>query len=284
MNAKLVEQIVTNALMEDIGTGDLTTEATVPAGATTEAIIHTKQEGVIAGLDVARAVFRTLDPKIVFIAKVADGDFVPGGTVIATIAGNARAILMGERVALNLLQRMGGIATMTRRAVEAVKFFPTRIVDTRKTAPGLRLLDKYAVRMGGGQNHRAGLYDAVLIKDNHIKVAGGIGAAVAAARKAIPFTARVEVETENLQQVEEALAAGADIIMLDNMDYDTMRRAVELIGGRADVEASGKVTVEMVAEIAKTGVDFISMGALTHSVKAMDISLDIAEIKVSTRE
>lgn len=283
MNLKLVEDIVRRALEEDIGTGDLTTEATVPAGATAEAIIHTKEEGVIAGLDAARIVFRTLDPAIAFTAEVSDGTFVPKGTVIARLAGSARAILMGERTALNLLQRMSGIATLTRRAVEAVKFFPTRIVDTRKTAPGLRILDKYAVRMGGGQNHRFGLYDAVLIKDNHIKVAGGIGAAVAAARKAIPFTAKVEVETENLEQVQEALTAGADIIMLDNMDYDTMRKAVELINGRALVEASGKVTVETVTDVAKTGVDFISMGALTHSVKALDISLDIGEIKASSR-
>lgn len=283
MNLKLVEDIVRRALEEDIGTGDLTTEATVPAGATAEAIIHTKEEGVIAGLDAVRIVFRILDPAIAFTAEVSDGTFVPKGTVIARLAGSARAILMGERTALNLLQRMSGIATMTRRAVEAVKFFPTRIVDTRKTAPGLRLLDKYAVRMGGGQNHRFGLYDAVLIKDNHIKVAGGIGAAVAAARKAIPFTAKVEVETENLEQVQEALTAGADIIMLDNMDYDTMRKAVELINGRALVEASGKVTVETVTDVAKTGVDFISMGALTHSVKALDISLDIGEIKASSR-
>lgn len=283
VNLKLVEDIVRRALEEDIGTGDLTTEATVPAEASAEAIIHTKQEGVIAGLDVARIVFRTLDPALVFTAEVADGTLVPKGTVIARLVGSARAILMGERTALNLLQRMSGIATMTRRAVEAVKFFPTRIVDTRKTAPGLRLLDKYAVRMGGGQNHRFGLYDAVLIKDNHIKVAGGIGAAVAAARKAIPFTAKVEVETENLEQVQEALTAGADIIMLDNMDYDAMRKAVELINGRALVEASGKVTVETVTDVAKTGVDYISMGALTHSVKALDISLDIGEIKASSR-
>jgi len=283
VNPKLVEDIVRRALEEDIGTGDLTTEATVPAEATAEAIIHTKEEGVIAGLDAARIVFRTLDPALAFTAAVADGTLVPQGTVIARLAGSARAILMGERTALNLLQRMSGIATMTRRAVEAVKFFPTRIVDTRKTAPGLRLLDKYAVRMGGGQNHRFGLYDAVLIKDNHIKVAGGIGAAVAAARKAIPFTAKVEVETENLEQVQEALTAGADIIMLDNMDYDTMRKAVELINGRALVEASGKVTVETVTDVARTGVDFISMGALTHSVKALDISLDIGEIKASSR-
>lgn len=283
MNLKLVEDIVRRALEEDIGTGDLTTEATVPVEATAEAIIHTKEEGVIAGLDAARIVFRTLDPAIAFTAEVSDGTLVPKGTVIARLTGSARAILMGERTALNLLQRMSGIATMTRRAVEAVKFFPTRIVDTRKTAPGLRLLDKYAVRMGGGQNHRFGLYDAVLIKDNHIKVAGGIGAAVAAARKAIPFTAKVEVETENLEQVQEALTAGADIIMLDNMDYDTMRKAVELINGRALVEASGKVTVETVTDVARTGVDFISMGALTHSVKALDISLDIGEIKASSR-
>lgn len=283
MNLKLVEDIVRRALEEDIGTGDLTTEATVPADATAEAIIHTKEEGIIAGLDVARIVFQTLDPKLAFTAEVADGAMVSKGTVIARLAGNARAILMGERTALNLLQRMSGIATMTRRAVEAVKFFPTRIVDTRKTAPGLRLLDKYAVGMGGGQNHRFGLYDAVLIKDNHIKVAGGIGAAVAAARKAIPFTARIEVETENLEQVQEALTAGADIIMLDNMDYETMRKAVELINGRAMIEASGKVTIETVTDVAKTGVHFISMGALTHSVKALDISLDIGEIKASSR-
>jgi nicotinate-nucleotide pyrophosphorylase (carboxylating) len=173
---------------------------------------------------------------------------------------------------------------VTRQAADALRYFPTRVVDTRKTVPGLRMLDKYAVRCGGGQNHRIGLYDAVLIKDNHIKVAGGVGAAVAAARKNIPFTVRIEVETENLAQVEEALAAGPDIIMLDNMDHETMRRAVELIGGRAKVEASGKVTLETVAEVAKAGVDFISMGALTHSVKALDISLDIGEIKTSTRE
>jgi nicotinate-nucleotide pyrophosphorylase (carboxylating) len=284
MNAIMVEEIVRRALAEDIGTGDLTTEATIPADAETTAIIHTKEDGVLAGLDVARAVFRMLDPDCVFTALRQDGERIARGETVAELKGKARAILMGERVALNLLQRMSGIATMTRQAADALRYFPTRVVDTRKTVPGLRMLDKYAVRCGGGQNHRIGLYDAVLIKDNHIKVAGGVGAAVAAARKNIPFTVRIEVETENLAQVEEALAAGPDIIMLDNMDHETMRRAVELIGGRAKVEASGKVTLETVAEVAKAGVDFISMGALTHSVKALDIILDIGDIKVSTRE
>jgi len=279
INWFLVDKIIKQALEEDIGTGDLTSSSIIPADATTRGIIHAKEAGIVAGIEVARRVFAFLDPKIVFFPRVADGQSVEKGEIIAEVEGKARVILMGERLALNLLQRLSGIATRTAGLVSLVGELRTRIVDTRKTTPGLRILEKYAVRVGGGHNHRFGLYDAVMIKDNHIKVAGGITKAIELAKRDVPHTVKIEVEVENLAGVQEALDAEADIIMLDNMDLETMRQAVKLIAGRALVEASGNMTEERIPQVAQTGVDIISVGALTHSIKALDISLDIGSIK-----
>jgi nicotinate-nucleotide pyrophosphorylase (carboxylating) len=232
-----------------------------------------KESLVLAGLFVAQKVFLRLNPTVIFTTGLLEGARVGTGDILATIEGNASDLLMAERVALNLLQRMCGIATLTSRYVQAVSGTKARIVDTRKTTPGLREVEKYAVRVGGGINHRTGLYDGVLIKENHIAAAGGIAEAVSRARAYIPHTLRIEVETETSEQVEEALAAGADIIMLDNMDCDMMRRCVGMIAGRALVEASGGVNLDSVRAIAETGVDIISIGALTHSPRAMDISM-----------
>ncbi|TRY24692.1 carboxylating nicotinate-nucleotide diphosphorylase [Brevibacillus sp. LEMMJ03] len=262
-------------LQEDIGFGDVTTMSTIPEEAQGVGILYAKEAGVIAGLPVAQLVFKTVDPALSFTALVKEGARVEKGEQIAEVSGSVRSILSGERLALNLLQRLSGIATRTSQYAQAVAGTKARVVDTRKTTPGLRMLEKYAVRVGGGHNHRYALYDAVMIKDNHIKGAGGIAQAVAAARAAVPHTMTIEVETETLDQVQEALDAGADIIMLDNMPLDVMKQAVALIGGRAVVEASGGVTLETIRAIAETGVDVISVGALTHSVKALDISLDL---------
>jgi len=265
-------------LAEDVGYGDVTTETTIPAGTAASAIIHVKEDGIIAGLPVARLVFDVVDPSLTFRALAQDGDRVARGTVIAEVEGSAHSILTGERLALNLMQRMSGVATKTRTFVDALEGLPTRLVDTRKTTPGHRLLEKYAVTIGGGSNHRFGLYDAVMIKDNHIKGAGGIRAAVEAARARIPHTMTIEVETESLAQVDEALEAGADIIMLDNMTNALMKEAVARIKERAPhvkVEASGGVRLETIRAIAETGVDVISVGALTYSFEALDISLDL---------
>jgi len=272
-----IDRIIENALAEDIHTGDITTLAVVRGGRAARAILKAKEEMVLAGIDVAARVFRLLDERIVFTPAFADGDRLAPGDIIARITGDAALLLQGERVALNLLQRMCGIATLTARYVEAVRGTKARVVDTRKTTPGLRILEKYAVRVGGGTNHRTGLYDGVLIKENHITAAGGLTEAVRRAKSYIPHTLKVEVETETLAQVAEALAAGADIIMLDNMDTSAMREAVALIAGRALVEASGGVSLESVRGIAETGVDIISVGALTHSARAMDISMLMEE-------
>lgn len=266
-------------LLEDIGGGDITTNNIVPKGAKTKAIIHAKQEGILAGVDVAKLVFQSLSDSVSFHVCVEDGAKLTKGTIIAELEGDARAILTGERLALNLLQRMSGVATKTAQFASLIANSKARVVDTRKTTPGLRMLEKYAVTVGGGANHRLGLYDAVMIKDNHIKVAGGITEAVERVRAKIGHTVKVEVEVENMEQIEEALAAKADIIMLDNMNLVQMKEAVERINGKATVEASGGITETTIAEIAKTGVDIISSGALTHSVKALDISLDIGTIK-----
>ncbi|QJW46786.1 carboxylating nicotinate-nucleotide diphosphorylase [bacterium BFN5] len=274
-----LNRFIAQWLAEDVGSGDITTDSIVPADYVTKGIIHAKQSGVLAGIAAAQAVFRYLAADIEFTPAIQDGAKLKPQTVIATVAGNARAILTGERLALNLLQHLSGIATKTANLVELVKPQPIRVVDTRKTIPGLRLFEKYAVRVGGGANHRLGLYDAVLIKDNHIKVAGGIAAAIQLARVANSHTVKIEVEVETLAGVAEALAAQADIIMLDNMDLPTMRQAVKQIGGRALVEASGGIHEQTIAAVASTGVDVISVGALTHSVQALDISLDIDEIK-----
>lgn len=266
-------------LAEDVGSGDITTDNIVPDGAVTKAYIHAKQAGILAGVDIAEHVFNVLNPAVKFTALKADGDFLEKKTVIAELAGDARAILTGERLALNLLQHLSAIATKTRTLNELVKDYPVRLVDTRKTTPGLRLLEKYAVTVGGGYNHRLGLYDAVLIKDNHIKVAGGVRAAVLTVKAKVSHTVKIEIEVEDIAGVKEALAAKADIIMLDNMTNEMMKEAAQLIGGRAVVEASGGINEETIANIAATGVDVISVGALTHSVAALDISMDIGAIK-----
>ncbi len=277
-----IQGIIQKALEEDIQNEDITTDSIVPVDVESHAFLYVKEDGVIAGLQIAEMVFEYLDPNISFTYQKNDGDKVKKGDIVAKIEGKARAILTGERTALNLLQRMSGIATMTANLVEPLAYYNTEIVDTRKTAPGLRILDKYAVRVGGGKNHRFGLFDAVLIKDNHIKMAGGIKQAVSLARQRIPHTMRIEVETESLDAVKEALEARADIIMLDNMDLDNMKEAIEVIGGRALVEASGGITEAQILNIAKLGVDFISIGAITHSVKALDISLDFKQVKSLT--
>ena len=266
-------------LNEDVGSGDITTENIIPQQAKTVGLIQAKQRGIVAGINVAGLVFTTLAPDIEFTPMVEDGDEVEPHTVLAKIEGDAHVILTGERLALNLLQHMSGIATLTSSYARLAEGTKAHVVDTRKTLPGLRMLEKYAIRVGGGRNHRMGLYDAVMIKDNHIKVAGGIRQAVQMTRSEISHTVKIEVETETLDQVKEALEAGADIIMLDNMSIEMIKEAVALIGGRAIVEASGGVTKERLPAIAKAGVDIISIGALTNSAPILDISLDIGEIK-----
>lgn len=272
-----IDRIIENALLEDIHTGDITTQAVVPGKREAKARLVAKETFVLAGIHVAARVFYLLDREAVFTPRFEDGDVVTKGDTIAEIKGDASLLLQGERVALNLLQRMSGVATLTARYRDAVKGAKARVVDTRKTTPGLRQLEKYAVRVGGGHNHRTGLYDGILIKENHISAAGGISLAVRRAREFAPHTMRIEVETENLEQVAEAMAAGADIIMLDNMDLEMMRRAVALVDGKALLEASGGVNLDTIAGIAATGVDIISVGALTHSARAVDISMLLEE-------
>ena len=271
------EDTVRDALREDIGAGDITTTLCIAEDAQATATLLAKSPGLVCGLDVAALAFRLLDPGCVWTPALADGAQVGNKpTPLATVTGHARALLTAERVALNFAQHMSGVATLTARYVARIAGTKARIVDTRKTTPGLRALEKYAVRVGGGFNHRLGLYDAVLIKDNHIRAAGGIGRALTLARSGAPHTMKLEVEATTLPQVEQALAGGADIILLDNMDLSTMRQAVKMIGSRALSEASGGLTEERVAEVAATGVDILSVGALTHSAPALDISLDFA--------
>jgi nicotinate-nucleotide pyrophosphorylase (carboxylating) len=273
MDTWMVREILERAFREDMPMGDITTECTVPEDEISRAFFVVKQEGVIAGLDVCMEAFKMLDPEVKLKPLVRDGDFVENGTRILSVEGNSRALLKAERTALNILQRLSGIATITRLCIEKIIGYNVRVVDTRKTTPGLRILEKYAVRAGGGSNHRFSLSDGVLIKDNHIKAAGGISKAVKAARSSIPHTVKIEVEAETLEQVQESLDSGADIIMLDNMTTQLMKQAVELVKGRALTEASGNITPETIQKTASTGVDIISIGALTHSVKAMDISM-----------
>jgi len=273
LNVIELESLIGRCLNEDVGAGDLTTESIVSPEATAEAVIIAREEGVIAGLPVAEAVFHRMDPAIVFQSLARDGDRVQRDQVLVEISGRARPILTAERLALNFLQRLSGIATRTARLVELAAGQKAVIVDTRKTTPGLRVLEKYAVRVGGGRNHRFGLYDAVLVKENHIKMAGSITAAVELAGRGAPHMIKIEVEVEDLAGVQEALDAGADIIMLDNMEVADMKRAVELVKGRVLLEASGGITEENIRAVASTGVDFISVGALTHSVKSLDISM-----------
>ena len=268
-----LDEFLVAALREDVGTGDVTTSACVPEDAVSDGVFVAKEAGVVCGIDVAARVFALLGERVAVTPRVNDGDTVDVGDIIAEISGPSRSILTGERTALNLLQHMSGVATRTAEAVKTVAGTKAKIVDTRKTLPGLRILDKYAVKCGGGANHRLNLSDGVLIKDNHIAAAGGIANAVRLARNSIPFTLKIEVETETPAQIEEALEAGADIIMLDNMTNDDMSEAVKKIGSRALTEASGNMGERDLRAVAETGVDFISIGALTHSVKALDISL-----------
>jgi nicotinate-nucleotide pyrophosphorylase (carboxylating) len=268
-----LERIVHAALAEDIGGGDVTTEATVPEDAIGTAELLVKEPGVVCGLRAAEVTFRALDPEIQFEAFTADGDVVDAATVVARVSGSERAILTGERVALNFLGRLSGIATLTRRYVQAIDGTGAAVLDTRKTTPGLRALEKYAVVAGGGRNHRFGLDDAVLVKDNHLRAAGSIAAAVELVRAATDLP--VEVECDTLDQVREALGAGVDAILLDNMSLEQLRQAVVLAGGRARLEASGGVSLDTIRPIAETGVDEISVGALTHSARALDVSLEL---------
>lgn len=270
-----IRQIIEYSLQEDIGSGDITTEATIPHNYPVNANFYAKENLVLAGIEVAWSVFKVIDPGIKMELNYHDGDRVVRGEVIAQVSGPVQAILAGERVALNLLQRMCGIATKTARLCEMVRDLPVSLADTRKTTPGLRILERYAVRAGGGVNHRFGLFDAVLIKDNHIKVAGSIKDAVELARRRIPHTMKIEVEVEDLKEVAEAVETGAEIIMFDNMPVDLMAKAVSLVNKRALTEASGGITEKNIRAVAETGVDIISLGALTHSVKAMDISLKV---------
>ncbi|MFD2702560.1 carboxylating nicotinate-nucleotide diphosphorylase [Paenibacillus shunpengii] len=279
---EVLKESIKGWLQEDVGAGDVTSLTTIPAGHKSKAVIHAKDEGIIAGITVAELVFQIVDPELKFTACVQDGDVVTKGTILAEVEGSTHRLLTGERLALNLLQRMSGIATRTRSYVDALEGLNTRLVDTRKTTPGHRLLEKYAVRVGGGHNHRFGLYDAVMIKDNHIKGAGGITEAVQRARAAIPHTMTIEVEVESLEQLDEALEAGADIIMLDNMDLMMMREATQRIHRRSPhvkIEASGNVSLATIRGIAETGVDIISVGRLTYSFESLDISLDLNEKK-----
>lgn len=268
-----LDEFIKAALAEDIGTGDITTLSTIPADAVSSARFIAKEPGVIAGIDVAKRVYSLLDQNIQFESLVHDGTKVSAGDVVAAVSGNSRAILMAERISLNLLQHLSGIATQTRKAVDAVAGTNAKIADTRKTTPGMRVLEKQAVKTGGGVNHRFNLSDGVLIKDNHIVASGGIANAIAAARANVPHTLKIEVEVENFTQLDEALAAGADIIMLDNMSSADMAKAVKIIAGRAITEASGNMGDKDLLEVAKTGVDIISIGSLTRSVRSLDISL-----------
>ncbi|HEY9063114.1 MAG TPA: carboxylating nicotinate-nucleotide diphosphorylase [Pseudobacteroides sp.] len=273
LNRFELDEFIKAALKEDIALGDITTDSLIEQSSVSNAVYIAKDDGIVAGLFVSERVFKILDEGIEFVRKVNDGERVKKGDIIAEIRGNTSALLKAERTSLNYLQHLSGIATKTDTFAERLKGLKTKVVDTRKTTPGLRALEKYAVKMGGGSNHRFCLSDGVLIKDNHIKAAGGIKAAIEKVRANIPHTIKIEVETESIEQVQEALAAKADIIMLDNMSLDEMKNAVNLIDGRAAVEASGNVNLESIRKIAETGVDIISVGELTHTVKAFDISM-----------
>lgn len=281
LDREKVDALIEAAVREDIGGGDVTTELLFEADVECRAVVRSKQPGILAGLDVAKMVFEKLDGNLIWQTRMKDGDRLKPGDEIVFITGSQRHILSGERLALNILQRMSGIATLTARFVEAVRGTGVRITDTRKTTPGLRELEKYAIRMGGGENHRFGLYDGILIKDNHIKLAGGVTEAVRTVRRRAKAAKEnyarfpLEVEAKDLSQVRQAVAAGADIVMLDNMSPERMKEAVAIAGGKVLLEASGGVTLENVKEVAATGVNIISAGALTHSAPALDISLDM---------
>lgn len=270
-----IERLIRDALDEDIGAGDLATMATISADAQGTGLFRAKKDGVVAGLVLLERIFYFIDHKVTVRLLSKDGTAVTQGTVVAEAVGPVRALLLSERTALNFLQRLSGTATLTRKYVDAIKDFPCKVLDTRKTTPGLRTLEKYAVRLGGGMNHRIGLFDAALVKDNHIEATGSIADAVKAVRRHAPFMAKVEVETSNLKQVQEAIDAAADVIMLDNMSIAQMTEAVKLVNKRAWIEASGGITLETIRQIAATGVDYISSGALTHSAPVVDFNMKI---------
>ncbi len=272
----LVQDAVRAALAEDLGrAGDITTRATIPASAAARAVIAAREEGVIAGLALAREAFHAVDPSVAFDALLEDGAPVKPGAIIARVAGSARSILSAERVALNYLGRLSGVATLTSRYVARIAHTKAKVCDTRKTTPLMRAFEKHAVRCGGGANHRFGLDDAALIKDNHIAVAGGVRAALRAAKAFVGHLVKVEIEVDTLEQLREVMDEGADVVLLDNMPLEELRAAVALVAGRMICEASGGVTLETVKEIAETGVDLISVGALTHSARVLDLGLDI---------
>ena len=275
LNSPMIDQLINLALAEDISGGDITTESTIGDLQQGIGTIITKNVGIIAGLPVVERVLCRIDPDLDFHQLVSDGTMVEPMTPVAKVTGCAKSILTGERTALNFLQRLSGTATLTAEFVDAVKNAKTKIVDTRKTTPGWRLLQKYAVRIGGGKNHRFGLYDGILIKDNHIVAAGGIRQAVEMARSGAPHTAKIEIEVETIDQVEEALKTKADILLLDNMSNETMQAAVKKVNGNAITEASGGITLDRIPAISKIGVNFISVGALTHSAMPLDMSLDL---------
>lgn len=270
-----IDNIIISALKEDTFPWDITTDNLIDESSESKAIIKAKEFGIIAGIEVAKRVFTLLNMDIYFDSRIKDGETCNNGEIIAEVSGNTRSLLKAERTALNFLQRMSGIATKTNEFCKKVEGYNVRIVDTRKTVPGLRILDKYAVKIGGGHNHRFSLSDGVLIKDNHIKAAGGIRQAIDLVKYKVPHTIKIEIEAETLEQVQEALESGADIIMLDNMGIDMMKKAVKFVNKRGLLEASGNISLNNVSEVASTGVDIISIGSLTHSVSALDISMKI---------
>jgi nicotinate-nucleotide pyrophosphorylase (carboxylating) len=279
-SSALIKKIIELAIEEDVATGDITTESIISANSRAVAIMTAKAPGVISGIDVIKEVFEHFDKDIFWTPYVKEAEKVAKGDTIIRVEGSYRALLTAERTALNILQRMSGIASTTSQFIKELEGTSTKILDTRKTAPGMRVLDKMAVKSGGGENHRIGLFDMVLIKDNHINVAGGITKAVAQIRSKIPAGMLIETETTNLDEVREALEAGSDIIMLDNMENKTMADAVIMVKGKAKTEASGNMSLERLRGVALTGVDYISVGALTHSVTALDISMNIVEEKL----
>lgn len=272
-----LNDLIKRALEEDIGYGDITTLSLIPAEQKARGLFVAKTPGIVAGITVSQAVFAYLDSAIEFEVLKNDGEAIAPGDVIAIVRGRTRTLLTGERTALNFLQRLSGIASKTRKMVDLIKYSSAQLLDTRKTTPGLRVLEKYAVGIGGARNHRFGLFDGVMIKDNHIQAVGSIQQAVSAARQKVPHTVKIEVEVETMEQLREALQAKADIIMLDNMDVYEMIEAVKITDGKALLEASGGINEGNLADVARTGVDFISMGALTHAVSSLDISFDIVE-------
>ncbi len=269
----LIDKLIDLAIEEDINTGDISSAAIIPESEAAMATMTLKADGVVSGISIAERIFKRFG-QVRWRTYAKDGEALKRGQIIIRVEGSYLTLLQAERISLNILQRMSGIATETALYVAELQGLKTRLLDTRKTAPGMRVLDKMAVRHGGGLNHRMGLHDMIMLKDNHIKVAGGVKEAIEAARRNLPLSVKLEVETTRISQVEEALAAGADIIMLDNMDTESMREAVKLVNGRAKTEASGNMNLQRIREVAETGVDYISVGALTHSVTALDISMN----------